>query len=166
MAFLPWLYTPLVSCWEEESSENEGWDKPGSLNHFIQSPFSALFLLNAFHACGYLQFLILCKVSGIKSSGFLYQSQSSQEMIIYTSGLLLGGGVTRKWRMGQVWESKPFYTISIFSSISPQCLLCMWLSPIPDSLQSFRDKIIWFLVSVTIQSRNRNHIRSVNRDKK
>ena len=80
MAFLEWLYTPLVSCWEEESPENEGWDKSGSLNHFIQSPFSALCLLNAFYACGYLQFLILCKVSGIKSSGFLYQSQSSQEI--------------------------------------------------------------------------------------
>lgn len=71
------LWSPVG---EEESPENEGWDKSGSLNRFIQSPFSALCLLNAFYHMWCLQFLILCKVPGIKPSGFLYQSQSSQEI--------------------------------------------------------------------------------------
>lgn len=71
------LWTPVR---QEESPGNEGWDKSGGLNPFIQSPFSALCLPNAFYHMRYLQFLILCQVLGRKSSGLLYQSESSQEI--------------------------------------------------------------------------------------
>ena len=153
-----------MNNWLEALSLRPGQSMMGfTRKNFYRQPAFAFFLLVNLHLI--LLFSIQCFIPiQLYIWGLWVHGLSA--MIIYTSGLLLGGGVTRKWRMGQVWESKPFYTISIFSSMSPQCLLRMWLSPIPDSLQSFRDKIIWFLVSVTIQSRNRNHIRSVNRDKK